>query len=354
MVHAKFDETEKEQEYINTVKRLLNPHRPYLKIGKVKLGAGRTNDNLLVYDTDSKPVCVVRKSRLDRTNMAHFYFLQIQSLEREKFLLEYIGKHAPKVPIPRLIAADQDPEDGLDYLVVSHISGINFADIAGSLTPNQYNNYMRNLGETIAPVSNLTFGSFGIIGPDGIIINPFQRWSDRIAFSIYGKLKDPASTEYFTHELLFEKIPEFIEKHREALDKNRRPTAVLYDLHSKNFNVDPTTEKITGFFDIGLGLIANRTLEFVPIELNTVNFGKTERPAALEAFFEGYGLSLKDRADYEAAKPVYALNHSLGAVLAYHNNPVDDLRRDLWSREVFKPRVEEIVEKGIVNMVRWF
>lgn len=335
-------------------KRLVPMHLPDADIGMVKSGVGRTNFNYQVYNSKGNGICNIRVAKPERIGMPHFYFLQVQSLENDKYILEKIAKHSTVTPVPRILGEGTDPETSLDYLVVSYIGGKNFHEIASHLNQDDFNTVMRRLGEALIPISRILFNRYGQLGPNGTIQVPFDRWSDRIAFAIYGKLSNPALKEYFDQEFLVEKIPRFVEQQRGSLDGlASEPRMVVYDLHPRNFNVTEDLQ-IAGFFDVGLGLSAHRTLEFIPVELNVANFGKIHRPDALEAFFEGYRANSEVREAYSATRSVHAFNHFLGAVLAYHNNPKDELGRETWSREVFAPRCIDVVERCKVDMVRWF
>ncbi len=271
------------------------------------------------------------------------YFGDAISLEREATIMQILRK--TDIPVPEVFAFDE-AQTG-KYLLLSFLEGVHFRQYLDEQGHKLevYFEALQKIGRTLASTRKASFDQFGSIQPEGIRSGR-DNHADRLADILGRHAQDIRVRSKFTEDEWAELMSQVDAKLTNVRKKyvHQKPQLVIYDLHSRNFNVYAEGERagdLSGAFDVELAQSAHPSLEWgcmnvVIFPLYGVKWFEKAKTSFLDGYREGGGDSTVD----EDIERLHLINHALSAVSIYHG--FHDGIRDTWSG-IFKQWALDIV-----------
>jgi len=260
------------------------------------------------------------------------YFGDPISLEREVEVMSLLRK--TKVPVPDVYAFEEN-EYG-KYLLLSFVEGIHFRQYLDEQGHKLdiFFDALRKIGCTLASTRAVTFDRCGSIQSTGLG-DARDNYGDRLSDILGRHEKNPKVRGQFNTDEwaeLMECVNRGLGFVREQYAEHK-PQIVLYDLHSRNFNVYAGGERagdLCSAFDVEFAQSAHGSLEWTPLEAVVFPmYGAKWFPLAKQAFLEGYGEGGGDSTVDPVLQQLHLVNHGLSATGFYSG--LRDGIRDNWA-----------------------
>ncbi|MBN2459953.1 aminoglycoside phosphotransferase family protein [Candidatus Woesearchaeota archaeon] len=288
------------------------------------------------------------------------YFGGPLTIEREIATMMLVREAG--VPAPKVIGFADKGEQG-KVMLVEKMPGELFRDY---LDHNAHSfscflQGMSSLGKAMGRIHGKTysvpldnFGKLDLEGNKPVIMSGTEKYGDYLETIIGRHFKgDLEIFQHYFNSADLKEIDDYFKKstlyaNTELAERKLKPSLVVYDIHSRNFFVDPDG-LVSGFYDLEYGQAAHPNLEIGGIALTLFGFyhGEYSRQKAREAFMEGY---IENNGPADINEPrlevIHTANHLFSAVKSYHGKK-DGLRDD-WSEKLSR-MVLGIVRADEVN-----
>lgn len=273
-----------------------------------------------------------------RINIGKNYFEIPLDVNREEFVTNKISELTNKSP--KILRKTKIKNTSC--LITSNISGVVFKKLwSENKDVDILINVVTSLGRIIGEVHKKEFNVCG-----DIFNKDFQaeNWKNFIINSIKIKLNHPVCKKIKD----FESKNFFLDSFSNFEIKNSFKL-VIYDLHEGNFLVDKKGN-VQGIFDFDHSILAPASLELVPLEFNLFGLlGEDNRDLLRKKFNEGYNSSKGNDLIKDLFWCLNVLNHYLGAIISYFENP--DRKHFV---DEFKKRCIDIVGGKKPNLIRFY
>ncbi len=202
---------------------------------------------------ENGPDCVLKIAPHPETRVLRY---ETNLMRAEVNALRRVGS-ATNLPVPQIIADDFTRRIiNRDYFLMSHLDGIPFNKLRGSLSKEAQNAIERDTGRITRQINAIRGESFGYMGAD----ERFDDWRTCFDYMIQCLLAD-ARDAGVRLPLPFDELYARLEMQFDHLDEVAAPQLVHWDLWDGNIFIDPVTSQITGLIDFERALWGDPLME---------------------------------------------------------------------------------------------
>ena len=172
------------------------------------------------------------------------------SLDSEALTLPLLAKSG--LPVPRVLRHDaRCVHIGSPFLLVTHVSGISYADVSQYLTRSERAGIERQLRSLVGVISQHTSSIYGPYGPVSLVASNqgHKSWREAFMAMLESVLMDG---EDMMVSLPYSQIREHLARTKTALDSIKEARLVVLGFgQPENVLIDRRTNEVTGLLDFG-------------------------------------------------------------------------------------------------------